>query len=107
MSKKKPPVPTPRFETARQLLVDLLTGREMDLRDLSVAAGLAEKDILPHLEHIRRSLHGGPRTLVVVPAACRKCGYSFDKRKKGRIGKPGRCPVCRGEAIIPPKYRID
>jgi len=107
VGEKRPPIPSPRHETARQLLVDLLAGREMDLRDLSVVSGQAEKEVLQHLEHIRRSLHGSSRQLTVVPAVCRKCGFSFDKRKKGRIGKPGRCPVCRGESIAPPRYRID
>jgi len=107
MKDKQPTIPAPQFETARQVLMDLLDGREMDLRELSIAARQAEKEILHHLEHIRRSLHGGPRQLTVIPAACRKCGFSFDKRKRERIGKPGRCPVCREESIAPPKFRID
>ena len=59
------------------------------------------KEVLEHLEHIKIALHGG---LVIIPALCLGCGFSF--RKRERLKKPGRCPVCRSERIVEPSFSI-
>jgi predicted Zn-ribbon and HTH transcriptional regulator len=63
--------------------------------------GIPEKDALEHLEHIRIALHGG---LLVLPALCLACGFTF--RKRARLKGPGRCPVCRSEHIAEPHFSI-
>ncbi|MFA6221204.1 MAG: serine O-acetyltransferase EpsC [Desulfomonilaceae bacterium] len=54
-----------------------------------------------HLPHIEKSLHTG-RSVIGDPARCLDCGFIFKKRD--RHTTPGRCPVCRSEAIQPPVY---
>jgi predicted Zn-ribbon and HTH transcriptional regulator len=43
-------------------------------------------------------------SLITEPARCLDCGFVFKKRT--RFTTPGRCPVCRSEAIAPPAYGI-
>jgi hypothetical protein len=74
-------------------------------RELSVAAGVREKDVTEHLGHLARSLpHDGER-LAVEPASCIACGYRFADR--ARLTRPGACPRCRSTRIDPPVFRID
>jgi len=101
---KPPSVPAPRGETIRLRIGELLRNAAVTPREISAAVGIREKEVARHLEHIRKSLHGGPEQLMVEPAACRKCGFVFAKRE--RLDRPGRCPVCRGESIAEPRFVI-
>ncbi len=97
--------PTARGETVREALRNLLRAGPATARDLSVIAGIREKDVAEHLEHLARSLpHGGER-LVVEPASCIACGYAFEDRH--RLSRPGACPRCRSTRIDPPAFRIE
>jgi len=84
-------------------MIEALEGRSLDLREISQLLGIKERDALDHLMHIERSIH--LRSLTVEPASCQKCGFSFKKRT--RLSTPSRCPVCKGEHISPPRFRID
>ena len=66
--------------------------------------GIAEKEIYSHLEHLRKSLHAAGGMLEVTPPECRRCGFVFVKRD--RLNCPGKCPVCRHEAITEPLFSI-
>jgi predicted Zn-ribbon and HTH transcriptional regulator len=102
---KAPAEPAERRRTVRRDIISLLTGRALSAREISEEAGVSEKEVCGHLEHIRKSLSQstGPR-LSVTPARCRKCGFVF--RKRQRLQRPGRCPVCRGEQIEDPLFEI-
>ncbi len=102
---KKPPIPAARGATIRQQIETVLLGEAQSARDISAAVGIPEKEVGAHLEHLRHSLHGSGRQLRIIPAACRSCGFLFDKRD--RMGRPGRCPVCRGESISVPRFVIE
>lgn len=104
MQTKEPPVPPPRGATLRRELVRLLEEQPHTAYELSRTAGVAEKEVYPHLEHIRHSLQRGPKRLRVEPAVCRSCGFAFEKRT--RLTPPGRCPLCRGEAIAAPRFSV-
>lgn len=99
-------------ETVRQEITALLEGgqeggqgaRPISAHEISALAGVPEKEVYGHLEHIRKSLNKSDRKLVVTPAVCKGCGFVFKKR--GRLKKPGRCPVCRGESIGFPLFAI-
>lgn len=104
MKGKKPFTPKPRSETLRLQLIAQLRGQPLSAREISARLGLPEKEVYTHLEHVRRTLHGEETHLEILPAACKKCGFSFDKR--GRMKKPGRCPLCRGEAIAEPRFVV-
>jgi predicted Zn-ribbon and HTH transcriptional regulator len=96
--------PGERGETVRETLRKVLREGPASAHDLSAIAGIREKDVADHLEHLARSLpHGGER-LVVEPASCIACGYRFEGR--ARLARPGACPSCRSTRIDPPVFRI-
>jgi predicted Zn-ribbon and HTH transcriptional regulator len=101
---KEPPVPSERRETVRQEIISALTGRLLSSKDISAEVGIPEKSVYEHLDHIQRSLHGKDRRLSVTPAECLTCGFVF--RKRERLSKPGRCPVCRSELIREPLFSL-
>lgn len=79
---------------------------EHSAKDISREAGIPEKDVYGHLEHIRKSLKSLKQAgLRVTPAECKKCGFVFKKRE--RLTKPGKCPVCRGTSILEPLFSIE
>jgi hypothetical protein len=98
---KKPFIPMERRETIRQKIISLLADRTVSAKDLSAEVSVSEKEIYEHLEHIHRSVGKG---LTVMPAECRKCGFVFKKRDK--LKKPGRCPLCHNELIEEPLFSI-
>lgn len=97
-------MPPEYHETIRQELLKVLSEGPCSSKDLSAAAGISEREVYGHLEHIHKSLSSSERRLVIIPAECRKCGFVFTKRERFR--KPGKCPVCRGESIREPLYAV-
>ena len=105
MTKPKPPaVPASRRDTVRRQMADLLRTGSFSAREMSAAVGIREKDVAEHLEHLRRSLGQDARQLTVEPAECLACGFIFKKRE--RFDTPGKCPVCRSEAISEPRFSL-
>lgn len=102
MKDKAPPIPAERAATLRQQIMNLLQRQPMTAKDLSMVIGIGEKQVSPHLEHIQQSLRQQNRSLQVTPSICKHCGFAFKKRE--RFKKPGKCPVCRGEAIEDPVF---
>lgn len=97
-------VPRTAQETTRHAITALLSEGSVSAKDISTLIHLPEKEVYSHLEHIRRSLHAFGAVLEVTPAECRNCGFIFAKRE--RMTSPGKCPVCRNEAILDPLFRI-
>lgn len=89
-------------ETIRRRIREFLESGPRTLRDISQELRISEKEALDHLEHI--ALAKGAGRLAVEPSECNACGYVFNKRS--RLGKPGRCPVCKSESISRPRYYI-
>jgi predicted Zn-ribbon and HTH transcriptional regulator len=100
----QPKIPSPRSQTLRQTLLDLLRSRPHDLRELSKASRLSEKEILSHLESIQKSLNKNEESFHIDPARCIGCGFTFEDRQ--RFQKPSRCPECKGQRITHPLYHI-
>lgn len=90
--------------TIRQQIIDLLSRDACDVRELSQALHISEKDVNAHLPHIHKSVTSQNRKLEVIPASCSECGFTFKDRK--RLTKPSRCPKCRGQRIQSPRYRV-
>ncbi len=101
---KSPFVPAQRGETIRRRMVELLRGGPLTPREISAQAGIPEREVARHLEHVRRSLQGSEERLEIEPSVCRKCGFAFAKRE--RLDRPGRCPVCRGQSIGEPRFFV-
>jgi predicted Zn-ribbon and HTH transcriptional regulator len=104
MKDKGEAVPREAGATVRRRLVDELREGPLSAKDLSGLVGIPEKDVYEHLEHIRTSLHRTGRRFFVRPAECAHCGFVFEKRE--RLGKPGKCPVCRKGPVHPPLFSV-
>ena len=99
---KKPFIPQERQDTLRHEIVALIRAETLSAHELSARVHIPEKAVYDHLEHIRTALRAAGDRLQVTPPVCRKCGFEF--RKRARLKKPGRCPVCQGEQIDAPLF---
>ena len=99
---KEPYTPVERRETVRQKILSLLEQDTLSAKDISTSAGVSEREVYEHLEHIQRSVR--KQHFIIMPAVCRKCNFVF--RKRDKLKKPGRCPVCHGELIQEPLFSI-
>ena len=87
--------------TLRKRIAEALKREPLGLRDLSRMFHIREKEALEHLEHVIKS---SLFRLVMDPARCTECGFSFKKRT--RLSTPGRCPLCKSESISPPRFLL-
>jgi predicted Zn-ribbon and HTH transcriptional regulator len=101
---RPPPRPAERTSTVRESLATALREAPATARELSTAAGVRERDVAEHLEHLARSLEAQGEALHVTPASCIACGYVF--RKRDRLARPSACPSCRSTRIDPPVFSI-
>jgi len=90
--------------TTRQEITDLLIKDKLTTREISQALRIRERDVVDHLEHIVKSVSKKGR-FCIEPSVCRKCGFVFKERKKLR--SPGRCPICKNEAITEPRFWVE
>jgi transcriptional regulator len=107
MKKKRPAeafVPVERGDTIRKYMVSLIEEKTMSAKEISAVVRIPEKDVYDHLEHVRKTMHKTGLRLHVEPARCEKCGFVFQKR--ARLSKPGKCPLCHGQLILPPLFSI-
>jgi transcriptional regulator len=88
----------------RKHLLDALGPTPRSLSDLAAQLGASRKDVEDALPHIVRSARAAGRRLVIVPARCRSCDFTFDDSK---LSKPGRCPRCRGTWVYEPLLGVE
>jgi predicted Zn-ribbon and HTH transcriptional regulator len=93
-----------RAETARQAIGEALRAELLTAHELSHVAGVPEREVVGHLEHLERSLRARGEHLVVEPARCEACGFAFKKRD--RLARPSRCPVCKEDRIVGPRFTL-
>lgn len=93
------------MKTHRQEIIRLLEEGEISARELSRALRIREKEVYDHLQHVRRTMAGQGRKLIVQPFACLQCGYIFKQRQ--RFTRPGRCPQCRETYLEEPLYALE
>lgn len=101
MSPVEPPAAT---ETARQAIRRHLIEGAHTIHELSMLVRVPEKEVEPHLEHLARSLRRVGERLVVEPARCVACGFTFRDRR--RLSKPSACPRCRATHVSAPVFRV-
>ena len=101
---KEPSIPQEKHETIRQEIISVLTGRTLSAREISAEVGISEKEVVDHLGHIRIAVRKSRERLKIIPAECKKCGFRFKKRE--RLNKPGKCPICRSQQIQEPRFSI-
>lgn len=89
--------------TLRKDLVALLTAEPRSVSSLARDLGLRRGDVEEDLRHALRSARTAGHSIVVIPARCKACGFTFDEDK---LTKPGKCPSCRGTRLFEPQIRI-
>jgi predicted Zn-ribbon and HTH transcriptional regulator len=100
------PESSARQATVRAALREALRAGPLTAHELSARVGVPERQVAEHLEHLGRSLRAaGPERLRVEPARCMACGFAFKKRD--RLSRPSRCPVCRSQRLDPPRFAIE
>jgi phosphoglucomutase len=106
MRHKAATVPAARETTLARALREALAGRDAPVTALELSGEVraGEKAVLFALGHLRRTLRRQGGVLVVHPARCLACGFVFAKRD--RLTKPGKCPVCQGTHIDPPRFSL-
>ena len=101
---KEPFVPQERHDTIRQEIISVLVKRTLSAREISAEVGISEKEVVDHLGHIRIAVRKSKERLMIIPAECKSCGFKFKKRE--RLTKPGKCPICRYKHIQDPHFSI-
>ena len=90
--------------TLRKDLLAYLSHEPRSVSRLARELGLPRGDIEDALRHMLRSARAAGHRVVVVPARCRACGFTFDEDK---LTRPSRCPACRRSRIFEPQIGVD
>lgn len=90
--------------TLRKQLVEYLSREPRSVSRLARELGLSRADVEDALRHMIRSARAAGHTVVVLPARCRSCGFTFDE---SRLTKPGKCPACRNSRIFEPQISVE
>jgi len=98
-------IPEERYETLRHRIAALLKEAPFTAKEISGQLRIPEREVYEHLEHIRKTMNKGDHNLVVTPARCSKCGFVFTKR--GRLKRPGKCPICHSESLEEPVFSVE
>jgi predicted Zn-ribbon and HTH transcriptional regulator len=89
--------------TLRKDLVALLSAEPRSVSSLAHELGLRRDDVEEDILHALRSARAAGHSIVVFPARCKTCGFTFDEEK---VTKPGKCPACRGTRLFEPQISI-
>ena len=90
--------------TFRKVLIDVLTARPRSVSSIARELGFKRGDVEDDLRHAIRSARASGRRVLIEPARCRTCGFTFGEDK---LVKPSRCPSCRGERLFEAQIRIE
>ncbi len=89
--------------TRRQEIIKILRAEALSLQDLAEMLPAHPKEVLSDIPYIEKSVRPAEK-LIITPAQCRKCGFTFKDRRK--IQTPSRCPKCKGTWIKEPLFQI-
>ena len=88
----------------RKELLNILTVEPRSVSSIARELGLKRGDVEDDVAHVMRSARAAGHRLVVQPARCRACGFTFGEDK---LSKPGRCPACRGTWLYEAQISIE
>jgi transcriptional regulator len=88
----------------RRDLMALLSAEPRSVSSLARELGLRRGDVEDDLRHLLRSARAQGHRVVVDPARCRVCGFTFGEDK---LSKPSKCPACRGSRLYEAQIRIE
>ena len=83
----------------RRTLLEALGPTPRSLSDLALQFGVSRRDVEDALPHIVRSARAAGQRLVIVPARCKQCDFTFDESK---LSRPSRCPQCKVSSLHEP-----
>ncbi len=86
--------------------MDILRREELGFDQLRRELEMPVRALEEDLRHVERSLRKAPQRLRIDPARCRDCGFVFRDRSSRHLHAPGRCPQCRSERIVEPRFQI-
>ena len=87
-------------------MIELITGTRLSSHQLAQMLGIPERLVEEHLTHVVKTIaRDKTRRFILDPARCQDCDFVF--RDRSRLTSPSRCPHCRSEAILAPRYGID
>lgn len=86
----------------RKQLIDVLA-QPRSVSSLARELGLKRGDVEEDLRHLIRSARAAGHEVVVEPARCKGCGFTFSEDK---LSKPGKCPACRGTRLFEAQVSI-
>lgn len=89
--------------TFRKDLVTILSAQPRSVSSLARELGLKRGDVEDDLRHMIRSARAAGHRVVIEPAQCRSCGFTFGDEK---LSKPGKCPRCRGTWIYEAQVKV-
>ena len=96
----------PGPQTARQRMIELLSGTKLSAYQLAQMLGISERQVEDHLVHVVKTIaRDRKRRFILEPSTCSECHFIFQDRRK--LTRPSRCPRCRSESITAPRYGID
>ena len=87
----------------RRHLVDLLSHEFRSASSLARELGMKRGDVEDDLWHLIRSARAAGHGIDVIPARCKSCDFVF---KEDKLGKPSRCPACKGSRLYEPMVRV-
>jgi predicted Zn-ribbon and HTH transcriptional regulator len=90
--------------TLRKQLMDVLAREPRSVSSLAREIGLPRADVEDALQHMIKSARAAGHGIVVVPARCRSCGFTFGEE---RLTRPSKCPECRNSRIFEPQIGVD
>jgi predicted Zn-ribbon and HTH transcriptional regulator len=90
--------------TLRKQLLDVLAREPRSVSSLAREIGLPRADVEDALLHMIRSARAAGHRIVIVPARCRSCGFTFGD---DRLTRPSKCPACRNSRIFEPQIGVD
>jgi predicted Zn-ribbon and HTH transcriptional regulator len=90
--------------TLRKQLIEFLSHEPRSVSRLARELRLPRADVEDALRHMIRSARAAGHRIVVLPARCRACGFTFDE---GKLTKPGKCPSCRESRIFEPQISVE
>ena len=102
---KREPIPPERSATIPSLIREALSAGPKTARELSGELHVSEREVLRHVEHLDRTLKAEGTKLIVEPPTCLSCGFEF--RKRERLNRPSRCPVCRSERLSSARFSVE
>jgi predicted Zn-ribbon and HTH transcriptional regulator len=90
--------------TRRKDLLAILSAQARSLSWIARELGMPRAAVEDDLQHMIRSARAAGHRVVIEPAKCRACGFTFGAEK---LSKPGKCPACRATRLYEAQIRVD